>query len=103
MVGSDLIITKTGSCSVNEGIYLGKKLLLDNTDTSSARYLFWETFNLYFVRKHGLGDVFYHPSEMTTLVRVLLHEDLGHPVVSGTFEVPDFRKNIKQIVTKMLD
>jgi UDP-N-acetylglucosamine:LPS N-acetylglucosamine transferase len=103
MVGSDLIITKTGSCSVNEGIYLGKKLLLDNTDTSSARYLFWETFNLYFVRKHGLGDVFYHPSEMATLVRVLLHEDLGHPVVSGTFEVPDFRENIKQIVAKMLD
>ncbi len=102
MVGSELIITKTGSCSVNEGIYLGKKLLLDNTDTSSARYLFWETFNLYFVRKHGLGDVFYNPSEMTTLVRVLLHEDLGHPVVSGTFVVPDFRENIKQIVSKML-
>ena len=102
MVGSDLIITKTGSCSVNEGIYLGKKLLLDNTDTSSARYLFWETFNLYFVRKHGLGDVFYNLSEMTTLVKVLLREDLGHPVVSGTFLIPDFRENIKTIVSDLL-
>ncbi len=102
MVASDLIITKTGACSVNEGIYLGKKLLLDNTDTSSARYLFWETFNLYFVRKHGLGDVFYNPSEMPTLVQVLLKEDLGHPVVSGTFCVPDFRENIQEIVSKML-
>lgn len=103
MVGSDLIITKTGSCSVNEGIYLGRKLLLDNTDTSSARYLFWETFNLYFVRKHGLGDVFYQLSEMTTLVRVLLHEDLGHPVVSGAFPLPDFRENIQKIVTRLVN
>ncbi len=102
MVASDLVITKTGSCSVNEGIYLGKKLLLDNTDTSSARYLFWETFNLYFVRKHGLGDVFYKLSEMTTLVRVLLQEDLGHPVVSGAFPLPDFRENIQKIVTKLV-
>jgi UDP-N-acetylglucosamine:LPS N-acetylglucosamine transferase len=102
MVASQLIITKTGSCSVNEGIYLGKKLLLDNTDTSSARYLFWETFNLYFVRKHGLGDVFYDPSEMPNLVEVLLKEDLGHPVVSGTFSVPDFKVNIQEIVSKML-
>ncbi len=102
MAISDLIITKTGSCSVNEGIYLGKKLLLDNTDTSSARYLFWETFNLYFVRKHGLGDVFYTLSEMPTLVKVLLQEDLGHPVTSGTFVVPDFRENIQKIVDHML-
>lgn len=102
MVASELVITKTGSCSVNEGIYLGKKLLLDNTETSSARYLFWETFNLYFVRKHGLGDVFYDLSEMPTLVKVLLKEDLGHPVVSGTFQVPDFRENIQRIVAQML-
>jgi UDP-N-acetylglucosamine:LPS N-acetylglucosamine transferase len=103
MAASDLIITKTGSCSVNEGIYLGKKLLLDNTDTSSARYFFWETFNLYFVRKHGLGDVFYNLSEMTTLIRVLLHEDLGHPVVSGAFPLPDFRENIREIVNCLLN
>ncbi len=102
MVCSDLIITKTGSCSVNEGIYLGKKLLLDNTGSSSARYLFWETFNLHFVRKHGLGDVFYQLSEMTTLIRVLLQEDMGHPVISGAFEVPDFKKNIVRLVEGFL-
>ncbi len=102
MVCSDLIITKTGSCSVNEGIYLGRKLLLDNTDTSSARHLFWETFNLHFVRKHGFGDVFYQISEMTTLIRVLLKEDMGHPVVSGAFPIPDFRKNITKVVADLL-
>jgi UDP-N-acetylglucosamine:LPS N-acetylglucosamine transferase len=103
MVCSDLIITKTGSCSVNEAIYLGKKLLLDNTDTSSARYLFWETFNLHFVRKHGLGDVFYKLPEMTTLIRVLLQEDLGHPVLSGAFPVPDFRENVSKVVKELLE
>lgn len=102
MAASDLIITKTGSCSVNEGIYLGRKLLLDNTDSSSARYLFWETFNLYFVRKHGLGDVFYDLHEMTTLVRVLLQEDLGHPVASGAFLIPNFKERIQEIVSDLL-
>jgi UDP-N-acetylglucosamine:LPS N-acetylglucosamine transferase len=102
MACSDLVITKTGSCSVNEGIYLGRKLLLDNTESSSARYLFWETFNLHFVRKHGLGDVFYQLSEMTTLIRTLLKEDMGHPVLSGAFPLPDFRSNIWKLVTGMI-
>lgn len=102
MVCSDIIITKTGSCSVNEGIYLGKKLLLDNTDSSSARYLFWETFNLHFVRKHGLGDVFYEISEMTTLIKVFLKEDMGHPVTSGAFPIPDFKLNIAKVVSDLL-
>ncbi|MBS0626613.1 MAG: hypothetical protein JSS09_00190 [Verrucomicrobia bacterium] len=103
MVCSDLIITKTGSCSVNEGIYLGKKLLLDNTNTSSARHLFWETFNLHFVRKHGFGDVFYQISEMTMLIRALLREDMGHPVISGAFSVPDFKNNIIKVVSNLLE
>jgi UDP-N-acetylglucosamine:LPS N-acetylglucosamine transferase len=103
MACSSLIITKTGSCSVNEAIYLGKKLLLDNTGSSSARYLFWETFNLFFVRKHGLGDVFYDLSEMTTLVKVVLKEDLGHPVTSGAFPLPDFKSNVKQVVSGLLN
>jgi|GEM_PF-956731 len=102
MACSDLIITKTGSCSVNEGIYLGKKLLLDNTESSSARHLFWETFNLHFVRKHGFGDVFYRLSEMTTLIRVLLKEDMGHPVLSGAFPLPDFKSNIVKVVTGLI-
>ena len=103
LVCSHLVITKTGSCSVNEAIYLGKKLLLDNTIESSARHLFWETFNLHFVRKHGLGDVFYDEVEMISLIRTLLKEDLGHPVVSGAFPLPDFRENIRKLVADLID
>ena len=102
MACSQLIITKTGSCSVNEAIYLGKKLLLDNTDLSLAGHLFWELFNLHFVRKQGLGDVFHDLSEMTTLIRILLKEDLGHPVVTGAFPLPDFKENIQRVVSSLL-
>ena len=99
---SSLIITKTGSCSVNEGIYLGKKLLLDNTENSSARYLQWENFNVPFVRKHGLGDAFTELKELIPMIRVLLLEDLGHPVDSGAFPVPDFKKELIDLVHNMI-
>lgn len=102
MACSSLIITKTGSCSVNEGIYLGKKLLLDNTENSSARYLQWENFNVPFVRKHGLGDAFTELKELNPMIRVLLQEDLGHPVISGAFPVPDFAQNILGLVNRMI-
>lgn len=99
---SSLIITKTGSCSVNEGIYLGKKLLLDNTENSSARYLQWENFNVPFVRKHGLGDAFTELKELNPMIRVLLQEDLGHPVNSGAFDAPNFEENILSLVAEMI-
>lgn len=102
MIGSDLVITKTGSCSVNEAIYLGRKLLLDNTPDSSARYLFWETFNLHFVRKYGLGEVFYDTRELTTYIKMALQESVQHPVSTGAFPLPDFQENIQKVVAQLL-
>ena len=64
MACSDLVITKTGSCSVNEAIYLGKRLLLDNTENSSAQHIWWESFNVSFVKKHNLGDAFCDIAEL---------------------------------------
>jgi UDP-N-acetylglucosamine:LPS N-acetylglucosamine transferase len=102
MACSSLIITKTGSCSVNEGIYLGRKLLLDNTENSSARHLQWENFNVPFVRKHGLGDAFTEVKELLPMIKMLMQEDLGHPVISGAFPVPDFQDELKRLVKKMM-
>ena len=99
MACSNLVITKTGSCSVNEAIYLGRKLLLDNTDTSSARYLFWESFNVPFVRKHGLGDAFHDINELNGMIQMHLREDVGHPVLSGAFPVPNLEENILKVIT----
>ncbi|MBM3208568.1 MAG: hypothetical protein FJZ57_08250, partial [Chlamydiae bacterium] len=102
MASSSLIITKTGSCTVNEGIYLGVKLLLDNTENSSARYLQWENFNVPFVRKHGLGDAFMELKELNPMIKFLLNEDLGHPVISGAFPVPNFSTELLSLIEKMV-
>lgn len=102
MACSNLMITKTGSCTVNEAIYLGKRLLLDNTENSSARYLQWENFNVPFVRKHGLGDAFTELKELNPMIHFLLKEDLGHPVASGAFTLPPFDQNLLELVAKML-
>lgn len=103
MSSSSLIITKTGSCTVNEGIYLGKKLLLDNTEKSTARYLQWENFNIPFVRKHGLGDAFTDIKELLPMIRMLMQEDLGHPVLSGAFAVPNFSEELLDLVKQMTE
>ncbi|MCX6988032.1 MAG: glycosyltransferase [Chlamydiae bacterium] len=102
MVCSSLMITKTGSCTVNEAIYLGKRLLLDNTESSSARYLQWENFNVPFVRKHGLGDAFTELKELNPMIHFLLQEDLGHPVLSGAFTLPAFDTKLLELVSQML-
>jgi len=102
MACSQVIIAKTGSCIVNEAIYLGCKLLLDNTDSSLAGHLLWEHFTLHFVRKHGLGDVFHDLSEMTALLRIWIREGLSHPVLTGAFPLPDFTQNLRSVVSHLL-
>ena len=102
MACSDLIITKTGSCSVNEAIYLGKKLLLDNTENSSARHIWWESFNVSFVKKHNLGDAFNDLQELQTKARALLNQTTQSPAARGDFRLPSFEENLLSLVQDML-
>jgi UDP-N-acetylglucosamine:LPS N-acetylglucosamine transferase len=102
MAASDLIITKTGSCSVNEAIYLGKKLLLDNTKYSSARHIWWEGFNVSFVQKHNLGDALFDFKELESKVAALLESDTPHPTASGMFRTPNFQENVANLVQNMI-
>lgn len=99
MAASDLIITKTGGCTVNESIYLGKKFLLDNTAKSSARYLHWENFNIPFVQKHSLGHAFSDNKQLLMLIPSLLKfpEKPKHQ-----FELPNFEENIVKLVQQMI-
>ncbi len=92
---SDLVISKTGSCTVNEAIYLGKKLLLDNTPRSTARYLFWEEFNILFVKRHKLGGEFTNSEQLRLLIPFMLK---NKEVPSSPFPLPDFQNNIKEVV-----
>jgi UDP-N-acetylglucosamine:LPS N-acetylglucosamine transferase len=99
MAASDLIITKTGSCTVNEAIYLGKKLLLDNTSRSSARYLWWENFNIPFVQRHNLGYSFSDNSQLLMLIPSFLKYPDRH---SQNLELPNFEENILKVTRQMI-
>lgn len=100
MAASDLIITKTGSCTVNEAIYLGKKLLLDNTRNSSARFLGWENFNIPFVERHGLGCSFSDNEQLLMLIPSFLkYPDNRH----NPLELPNFEENILKLIQQMIE
>jgi UDP-N-acetylglucosamine:LPS N-acetylglucosamine transferase len=95
---SKLLITKTGSCSVNEAIYLRVPLLLDDTKGSSARHLWWERFNLGFIRKIGRGEVFSHPKQLTALIPQFLKQRAS----LSSFAPPDFSHHILRLVDQMV-
>lgn len=101
MACSKLLITKTGSCSVNEGIYLGVPLLLDNTRHSSARHFWWERFNIHFIQKLGAGDVFTDSKQLQRLIPQFLQNPSQTPYPS--FTPPDFAKNILRLVAEMVN
>ncbi|MES2345582.1 MAG: hypothetical protein V4494_06580 [Chlamydiota bacterium] len=100
MACSKLLITKTGSCSVNEGIYLGVPLLLDNTRHSSARHFWWERFNIQFIQKLGAGDVFTDSKQLRELIPLFLDKPSRSPF--SCFTPPDFAKNILRLVADMI-
>ena len=96
---SDLVISKTGSCTINEAIYLGKKLLLDYSEHSVAKYLFWEEFNVWFVKRHHLGAAFCKSEELRSLIPFMLKEN--QPAIPK-FNLPDFRSNIQTMVSSLV-
>lgn len=101
MACSKLLITKTGSCSVNEGIYLGVPLLLDNTRHSSARHFWWERFNIHFIQKLGAGDVFTDSKQLRELIPLFVQHPPENPF--PCFTPPDFAKNILRLVADMIN
>jgi processive 1,2-diacylglycerol beta-glucosyltransferase len=53
MAVSDICLSKSGSVSVCEALYMNVPLILDNAVTA----LQWERFNHDFIKSHGFGDV----------------------------------------------
>ncbi len=96
---SDLVISKTGSCTVNEAIYLGKKLLLDFSEQSIAKHVFWEEFNVWFVKRHDLGAAFCESRELRSLIPFMLKEKHASPT---RFTLPNFQSNIKTMVNSLV-
>jgi UDP-N-acetylglucosamine:LPS N-acetylglucosamine transferase len=94
---SRLLITKTGSCSVNEALYLKIPLLLDHTRGSSARTLWWEYFNIGFIQEIGCGEAFTESKQLVTLVPKFLRRKIS----LSRFSPPNFSKQALHLVDQM--
>lgn len=103
MAISDLFITKSGSVSVNEAIYTGLPMLIDNTSGALA----WEKFNSSFVTEHGFGDVITKYYQIAPMVTELLRNKKKLEEIKKNFESfskknpeQEFRLLVKQILNK---
>lgn len=80
MAISDCIITKSGSVSVCEALYMNLPLILDAT----GPVLKWEQFNHEFITKHGFGYSLKKLSDLSSMLDQLLAEN----------KLPSIRKTI---------
>ncbi|MFC1870643.1 glycosyltransferase [Candidatus Dependentiae bacterium] len=87
MAISDLFITKSGSVSVNEAIYSGLPMLLDDTVGS----LTWEKMNSDFIAEHEFGDVIKKYYQIAPIVEKL---------ISNKKELAALKKNIEAFPKK---
>ncbi len=67
---ADLFITKSGSISVCEGIYMQVPMLLDATST----HIQWEQFNHSFIQNHGFGSIITNYNQISKMVMNYLRE-----------------------------
>lgn len=68
MAVADLFVTKSGSVSVAEALYMNLPMLLDAT----SEILSWEEFNHYFLKKHNLGSSINSMDDITQEITALL-------------------------------
>jgi processive 1,2-diacylglycerol beta-glucosyltransferase len=87
MAASDLLITKSGTLSVCEALYMDLPLFLDATST----LLPWEKFNHTFIKQHSFGMSITQFSDVGPLIaNALEHED----------ELILYKKNIEKLEKK---
>jgi processive 1,2-diacylglycerol beta-glucosyltransferase len=102
MAVSDLCITKAGSVSLAEALYMNKPLLLDCTSKS----LMWEDFNIHFIKEHQFG----FPVRKLKYLKKMVAEFLANPARSkeiekriSNFPKENFSHTIKTTVDRMLN
>lgn len=87
MAVSDLLITKSGTLSVCEALYMNLPLFLDETST----LLPWEKFNHHFIKQHEFG------------LSIRKYDDVA-PLISNVLQHPDesmlYRRNIEKLPKK---
>jgi len=102
MAVSDLLITKSGTLSVCEAIYMNLPMLLDATST----ILPWEWFNHMFIKKHHFGESITDYSMVVPLVSSLIYKDKiildSYKNNLKTFKKPHNQQIMKELVRTML-
>ena len=101
MAISDLVITKSGSVSVNEAIYSQLPLLLDGTST----VLSWEQFNHRFIKQNGLGNIIKRSYRIPYMVTQMLtnreyRDNIKHNL--AMFDKKNPEHEIKLLVRQIL-
>lgn len=101
MGASDLIISKSGSVSVNEAIYSNLPILLDATSTVIS----WEYFNLKFIKKHKFGGAICYYSDIVNTINTLLENGEQLKEYKHNLEMfvkPNTQDEIKLLIKKIL-
>lgn len=101
MTVSDICITKAGTVSVCEAIYMNLPLILDNTSTP----LLWEKFNIEFIQKHGFGSFITHYKQLNPLViKMITNKEYYTQCKNNLLQFPkkNFGDCIKDVIAELL-
>lgn len=101
MAISDLCISKAGTVSVCETIYMNLPMILDNTSTP----LLWEKFNIDFIQKHHFGTVITHYKQLNKLVtKMILDHDYYDTCKTNLINFPknNFGHCIKKVIEQLI-
>jgi len=100
MAASDLFVTKSGSVSVSEALYMNLPMLLDAT----SEVLVWEQFNHDFIQKNHLGSSAASLEEIVLEIDALLLDKRNLALIRNNirlFEKKQGNKAVKQIIDQM--
>ena len=101
MAIADILITKSGSVSVCEAIYMQVPMLLDATST----ILLWERFNHDFITKHQFGDVIKQYDEIVPKVTKLLSDKKQLQYIKynlTSYEKKHGGEEIKKLIARLI-
>jgi len=100
MAVADLFVTKSGSVSVAEALYMNLPMLLDAT----SEILLWEEFNHYFLKKHHLGDSITNLEDIVQEITMLLLDRRNLKLISNNITMLEKKHGgeaIKQIIDQL--
>lgn len=101
MAVSDILISKSGTLSVCEALYMNVPLFLDAT----SALLPWEKFNHHFIKKHGFGVCIENFPDVAPLVTKMLQDNdwlQFYRENSAKLEKKDCSREVVELVEKII-